>query len=58
MDDFEEIELNTWSDDGIKYYLFQLLNKEYTVEELREDLKSFRNTKHYTGSKPEFKELK
>jgi len=52
----EEQELLAWGylDDR----LINILNKKYDLDEAIEDIKSFRNSKWYTGTKDTFKEIK
>jgi hypothetical protein len=53
---FEKAELRAWGYylDG---YFLDVLNGETSLEEARENLSSFRNSKHYTGSDPKYKEI-
>lgn len=53
---FEKDELMVWSyrDD----YFIDVLNGELSVEEARENLASFRNTRNYKGNNPKFMEVK
>lgn len=50
----EKEELNVWGRYITDYFL-EILNGEKSVSETLEDLKSFRNTKYYTGDNPKFK---
>jgi len=49
-------ELNAWG--YLTDQLVDILNKEYDLEEAIIDIKSFRNTRHYTGLDDEFKKIK
>lgn len=53
--EFEELE--AW---GIHtdFYFLDVLNGETSLEEARENIKSFRNSKYYTGTKEEYKTIK
>ena len=53
---FEIEELDTWHH-ALDYFL-DLLNGEADLEETRENLLSFRNTKYYTGRNKEYIEIK
>ncbi len=46
-------ELDAW--DYLKERLLEILNDCYQLEEAREDIKSFRNTEHYRGTKEKYK---
>ena len=46
-------ELKAWS--YALEYLLDILNCEYSVEQAREDILSFRGTEHYTGTNEKFK---
>lgn len=54
-EDFEIEELKVWNyrDD----YFLDILNGNLSVEEARENLKSFRNSEYYTGTNPEYKKI-
>ena len=49
-------ELEAWGYLDLK--LVDILNKEYDLDEAIEDIKSFRNSKWYTGTEDKFKEIK
>jgi len=51
---FEKEELDAWHEYSLDYFL-EVLNGEKSLETVREDLSSFRNSKYYTGTKEEFK---
>ena len=51
----EKEELKVWQP-YIEDHFVDILNGEKPVEVAREDLLSFRNTKHYTGTKTKFLE--
>ena len=55
MKDFELEELNVWK--YTKEYFLDLLNGITSLEEMRENLASFRNTEHYTGNNPKYKKI-
>ena len=55
-DQIEIEELNAW--EYLEENLLDILNKEYNLEEAIEDIKSFRNTKYYTGTNKQFKKIK
>lgn len=52
----ETEELKAWG--YLEERLLDILNKEYDLEEAIEDIKSFRNTKYYTGTNKKFKKIK
>jgi len=54
--DFEEEELKVWRHRAAAYFL-DVLNGETSLEEARENLASFRNSKYYTGTKEKYKEI-
>ena len=56
MIDIEKEELRAWGEPD--YYFWQVLTGEISLEEMRENLLSFRNTKYYTGTNPEYKKIK
>lgn len=47
-------ELKAWGSYSDSYFL-EVLNGEKSLETAREDIKSFRNSKWYTGTKEEYK---
>ena len=49
-------ELKAWG--YLEERLLDILNKEYNLKEAIEDIKSFRNTKYYTGTNKKFKKIK
>lgn len=49
-------ELDTWKPYIADYFL-DVLNGETSLEEARDNILSFRNTEHYTGTKEEHKEV-
>lgn len=53
--DFEKDELNTWN--YFPEYFIDLLNGEITLDEIRENLASFRNSKYYTGNNKKYKSI-
>ena len=48
-------ELAAWGYLDLK--LVDILNKDYDLDEAIEDIKSFRNSKWYTGTEDKFKEI-
>ena len=56
MLDIKTEELLAWG--SLEDRLVDILNKEYDLDEAIEDIKSFRNSKWYTGTKDTFKEIK
>ena len=48
-------ELSAWGYLDLK--LVDILNKDYDLDEAIEDIKSFRNSKWYTGTEDKFKEI-
>jgi len=52
---FEEEEFGAWHGYAL-YHFLEVLNGEKSLETVREDLASFRNSKYYTGTKEELKE--
>jgi hypothetical protein len=55
-DKIEIEELNVWEYE--ESYLCDILNKEYPLEDAISDIKRFRNTKYYTGTKEKYKVIK
>lgn len=53
--DFEKDELNAWN--CLEEYVIDLLNEELTLNEFKENLASFRNSRFYTGNNPKYKEI-
>lgn len=53
----EKEELRVWNT-YIEDYFLDVLNGDTSLEEARENIKSFRNTKQYTGTNPIFKKIK
>lgn len=51
--EIEELEIWGYS----KERLLDILNKEYPLDEAIEDIKSFRNSEYYRGTREEFKEI-
>ena len=59
---FESEELDVWNEsvfygDGRISVLLELLNGEVSLEDVREDLSSFRNSKYYRGTNPDFEKI-
>lgn len=52
--EFEE--LDAWGIHTDSYFL-DVLNGDTSLEEARENIKSFRNSKYYTGTKEEYKKI-
>ena len=57
-EDFEEEELDVWSNSNLRFYVWQLLSGETTLEKFEEDILSFRNSEYYRGNKEEYKTIK
>ena len=55
MLDIKTEELLAWG--SLEDRLVDILNKEYDLDEAIEDIKSFRNSKWYTGTEDKFKEI-
>lgn len=55
LNDFEKEELNAWN--YFPEYFIDLLNGEISLDEIKENLASFRNSKYYTGTNPKYKEI-
>lgn len=56
--DFEEEELNVWSDSSLRYYVWQLFTGETTLDKFEEDILSFRNSEYYKGNNEMYKIIK
>jgi hypothetical protein len=54
MNDIEIEELDAWNDND-RYYFWQVLNGEKSLIESIEDIKSFRNSKYYTGTQEKYR---
>ena len=55
LDKFEQDELEAWGYQ--KQYFIEVLNGELPIQECRENLASFRNSRYYTGSNPKYKKI-
>ena len=55
LEKFEKDELLAWNYQA--EYFIDVLNGELSIQECRENLASFRNSKYYTGSNPKHKEI-
>lgn len=55
-DKIEESELAAWGGHQDSYFL-DVLNGETSLEEARENIKSFRNSKYYTGTLEQYKKI-
>lgn len=53
MNDIEREELKVWNEPD--YYFWQVLTGEVTLEEMRDNLLSFRNSVYYSGTNPKYK---
>jgi hypothetical protein len=54
MNDIEIEELDAWNDND-RYYFWQVLNGEKSLIESIEDIKSFINSKYYTGTQEKYR---
>ncbi len=57
MEEIEAEELDAWYPYVTEHFK-DVLNKKENLEEAIENIKSFRNTKYYTGTLEKFKEIK
>jgi hypothetical protein len=56
MNDIEIEELKAWNI-HTEYYFWQVLNGEKPLKEAIEDIKSFRNSRWYTGTQEKYKKI-
>ena len=56
MRDIEYEEFKAWNGNAL-YYLLEVLNGEKSIETLKEDLLSFRNSTYYTGTNDTYKQI-
>jgi len=54
IEEIKEKELDVYDSDSIRYYFWQLLVGEMTLEEAIDNVKGFRNTEHYRGSEEQY----
>lgn len=54
--DIEKEELDAWNGHQDSYFL-DVLNGETSLDEARENIMSFRNSKYYTGTQEKYKSI-